>query len=192
MADILVALRGDSPIRSCRHLVPESFGVNRVGQLKIGQSFLISEVGTPAEIVIENTPIFHLLVVYQGSLALESATGELSLGEGDVALVPPGPRTARSSHFSLASIALRPQALAAAAAAMAGTPRNGARPSSSIGCCAPLMHPSPWDGRWRPIWPWMMCSTGRPPPSCIPNCSGRSPPTCCVTGMGEPPAISTS
>ena len=128
LAGILVALRGDSPIRSCRHLVPESFGVNLLGQLKIGQSFLISEVGTPAEIVIENTPIFHLLVVYQGFLALESATGELSLGEGDVALLPPGPRTARSSHFSLASIALRPQALAAAAAAMAGTPRNGTRP----------------------------------------------------------------
>jgi AraC-like DNA-binding protein len=130
-ADILIALRGDSPIRSCRHLVPEAFSVNRVGQLKIGPSLLISEAGTPAEIVIENTPIFHLLVMVKGSLAVETATGQLSLGEGDVALLPPGPRTARSSHFSLASMAIRPQALAVAASTMAGTPRLGAKPCES-------------------------------------------------------------
>lgn len=128
-AEILIALRGDSPIRSCRHLVPQAFCVNRVGQLKIGQSLLISEAGTPAEIVLENTPIFHLLVMNKGSLAVETSTGELSLDEGDVALLPPGPRKARSSHFSLASMALRPQALAVAAATMAGTPRQSAKPS---------------------------------------------------------------
>ncbi|MGA1303776.1 MAG: helix-turn-helix transcriptional regulator [Cyanobium sp.] len=131
-ADILIALRGDSTVRSCRHLVPEAFCVNRVGQLKIGQSLLISEAGTPAEIVMENTPIFHLLVMVKGSLSLSTPTGELSLGEGDVALLPPGPRKAQTSHYSLATIALRPQALAVAAATMAGTPRNGAKPSDSL------------------------------------------------------------
>ena len=128
-ADILIALRGDSPIRSCRQLVPDAFGVNRVGQLKIGQSLLISEAGTPAEIVIENAPIFHLLVMSKGSLTVQTSTGALSLGEGDVALLPPGPRNVQASHFSLTSIALRPQALAVAAATMAGTPRHGAKPS---------------------------------------------------------------
>lgn len=148
-ADILIALRGDSPIRSCRHLVPEQFSVNRVGQLKVGQCFLISEVGTPAETSIINTPSYHLLVVYKGTVALETDAGQLSLNAGDVALLPPGPRLAHTSHFSLASIALRPQALAVAAAAMAGAPRNGAklcepgeRPSLSLapGPQAQLVH----------------------------------------------------
>ncbi|MFM7466126.1 MAG: helix-turn-helix transcriptional regulator [Cyanobium sp.] len=128
-ADILIALRGDSPIRSCRQLVPDAFGVNRFGQLKIGQSLLISEAGIPAEIVIENAPIFHLLVMSKGSLTVQTSTGALSLGEGDVALLPPGPRKVQASHCSLITIALRPQALAVAAATMAGTPRHGATPS---------------------------------------------------------------
>ena len=143
-ADILIALRGDSAVQSCRHLVPEAFCVNRVGQLKIGQSLLISEAGTPAEIVIENSPIFHLLVMVKGSLSLGTPTGEVNLGEGDVALLPPGPRKAQTSHYSLATIALRPQALAVAAATMAGTPRNGAKP------CDPTEHPP---CRW-PRGPW--------------------------------------
>jgi hypothetical protein len=105
-ADILIALRGDSPVSSCRHLVPEQFCVNRVGQLKVGQCFLISEVGTPAETSIINTPSYHLLVVYKGTVALETDSGQLSLNAGDVALLPPGPRQAHTSHFSLASIAI--------------------------------------------------------------------------------------
>ncbi len=125
--EILISLTGDSTIRSCRSLVPDEFCVNRVGQVKIGELFLISEAGTPAEIVIENVPIFHLLVMNKGTLAVETSTGELSLGEGDVALLPPGPRKAQASHFSLVTVALRPKALGVAAATMAGTPRNGAK-----------------------------------------------------------------
>lgn len=115
-------------MRSCRNLVQDGDGVNHVGQLKIGQTLLTSEAGTAAEIDMENIPHFHLVVMYGGSLLVETATGQLHLNGGDVTLLPPGPRQAQSTQFSLASIALRPQSLAMAAAAMAGTPRNGAKP----------------------------------------------------------------
>lgn len=118
-ADLYSALNRSAPIRSFRSLVPDRQFIHEVGYIDVGKIGVISQSGTDTEFIVEHTPNLHLVVVYGGSIALETAGGSTLLRKNEVALLPPGFRRSSGRH-SLVSITLPPAAVEKAAVAIAG------------------------------------------------------------------------
>lgn len=122
-ADLYAALQRSAPIRHCHSLVPERLFLHEVGYVDLGGAVLVSQSGTATDFLVEHTPHLHLLAVFHGQIALDTAAGALTLARQGAALLPTGLRRTQGNH-SLASISLEPAQLAFAAAAMAGRPRE--------------------------------------------------------------------
>ena len=124
-ADLYTALCQSGAITSCRNLAPDGHFLHQVGILPLGSEVIISQCGTPTEFVVENTAKFHLVVCFHGSIALQTAGGEITLAAKDVGLLPTGWRRSQGSH-SLAWFTIDPAAVARAEKAMTGrSPRSG-------------------------------------------------------------------
>ena len=124
-ADLYTALHRACPLKHCHSLVPDQLFFHEVGYLDIGGTVLVSQTGSATDFLVEHTPNLHLLAVFQGQLSLDTAGGQIHLIEQGAALLPTGLRRSQGNH-SLASITLGPAQVAAAAAAMAGRPRDKA------------------------------------------------------------------
>jgi AraC-like DNA-binding protein len=124
-ADLYAALHRACPLHHCHSLVPNRLFFHEVGYVDIGGTVVVSQTGTATDFLVEHTPNLHLLAVFHGQLALETAGGACNLAQQGVALLPTGLRRSQGAH-SLASIALGPAQVAAAAAAMAGRARDKA------------------------------------------------------------------
>jgi AraC-like DNA-binding protein len=119
VAHLYSALNRSAPIRSFRSLAPDRQFLHEVGYIDVGKVGLISQRGSETAFHVEHTPDFHLVVVYGGSLALETAGGSTLLRTNEAALLPPGFRRSSGRH-SLVSITLPTAAVEGAAAAIAG------------------------------------------------------------------------
>jgi AraC-like DNA-binding protein len=119
-ADLYAALSRSAPIHSLTSLVPDRQFLHEVGYVDIGRIGVISQSGTDTAIHVEHTPNFHLVVVYGGSIALETAGGSTVLRKNEAALLPPGFRRSSGRH-SLVAITLPPSGVAEAAASIAGS-----------------------------------------------------------------------
>lgn len=118
-ADLYTALNRAAPIRSLQSLVPEAQFLHEVGDLDIGKVGVLSQTGTDTAFHVEHTPNLHLVVVYGGSLVVNTAGGSIRLRKKEVALLPPGYRQSEGRH-SLVAITLPPAAVEEAAAAITG------------------------------------------------------------------------
>ena len=119
-ADLYTALSRSAPVCLVRSLVPDSHFLHEVGFVDVGKIGVMSQSGTDTAIHVEHTPNFHLVVVYGGSIALETACGSTVLRKNEAALLPPGFRRSSGRH-SLAAITLPPSRVAEAAASIAGS-----------------------------------------------------------------------
>lgn len=113
------ALSQSAPLRSFQSLTPDRQFLHEVGYMPIGEVGLISQRGTETAFHVEHTPDLHLVVVYGGSLTLETAGGSTLLQTNEAALLPPGFRRSSGRH-SLVSITLPPAGVERVAAAIAG------------------------------------------------------------------------
>jgi AraC-like DNA-binding protein len=118
-ADLYTALNRSAPIRSFQSLAPDRQFFHEVGYIDVGKVGLISQRGTETAFYVEHTPHLHLVVVYGGSLLLETAGGSTQLRMNEAALLPPGFRRSSGRH-SVVSITLPTAAVEGAAAAIAG------------------------------------------------------------------------
>jgi AraC-like DNA-binding protein len=125
-AELYGALQRSAPIRHCRSLVPDRLFLHEVGYVDIGGTVLVSQTGSATDFLVEHTPNLHLLAVFHGQIALETAGGPLTLSGNEAALLPAGRRRSQGNH-SLAAVTLEPAKVAAAAAAMAGRTRDTAQ-----------------------------------------------------------------
>jgi AraC-like DNA-binding protein len=114
-------LSPSASLKWCRGLEPDGHFRHQIGSIDINTMRLVSDAGSAMEFLVEDTPNMHLLACFHGWLHLQTATGELSLAPNGCALLPSGLRRG-NGHHSLASLTVSPQAVAAAAAAMAGLP----------------------------------------------------------------------
>lgn len=138
-------LQASVPLKWCRSLESDGAFRHQIGVLALNAITLVSDAGTALEFLVEDTPSLHLLACFHGRLHLETAAGEVTLGPNSCALLPSGFRRG-NGHHSLASLAIRPEEVAAAAAAMAGLPAGVALPVRDREIFAPLAlapeHPS--------------------------------------------------
>ena len=118
-ADLYTALNRAAPIRSLQSLVPEAQFLHEVGEIDIGKVGVLSQTGTDTAFHVEHTPNLHLVVVFGGSLVVNTAGGSIRLRKQEVALLPPGYRKSEGRH-SLVAITLPPAAVEEAAAAITG------------------------------------------------------------------------
>jgi AraC-like DNA-binding protein len=118
-AALYKALSQSAPLRSFQSLTPDRQFLHEVGYIPIGEVGLISQRGTETAFHVEHTPDLHLVVVYGGSLTLETAGGSTLLQTKEAALLPPGFRRSSGRH-SLVSITLPPAGVERVAAAIAG------------------------------------------------------------------------
>ncbi len=114
-------LKPSASLKWCRSAEPDGDFRHQIGSVPINAIRLASDAGTALEFLVEDTPNMHLLACFHGRLHLQTAAGEVSLGPNGCALLPSGFRRG-NGHHSVASLTVRPPAVAAAAAAMAGLP----------------------------------------------------------------------
>ncbi|MEB3324686.1 MAG: hypothetical protein VKM17_05055, partial [Cyanobacteriota bacterium] len=113
------ALSQSAPIKVFHSHVPDRLFLHHVGSVDVGEAVVLSHSGTHTEFVVEHTPNLHLMALFHGHIAIQTAGGALTLDPNGAALLPPGLRRSNGKH-SLASITRLPQEVSAAAAAMAG------------------------------------------------------------------------
>lgn len=130
-ADLYIALSRSAPIAFCRSLVADSDVLHQVGIVEIGSTVITSQAGTPTEFLVEDTPNFHLVACFQGSLQLDTAAGNHTLSPNDAVLIPPGRRHSNGAH-SLGAVTLNPTAVANAATAIAGNTHHPSLSSGSV------------------------------------------------------------
>lgn len=139
-ADLHAALQRSAPIRHCHSLVPDGAFLHELGFADIGGVVLVSQSGSATDFLVEHTPNLHLLALFDGKIALETAGGDLTLTRHGIALLPAGPRRSRGTH-SLASITLGAVQVAAAANAIGGRPRTNGKVFAPRDHFPALTHP---------------------------------------------------
>jgi AraC-like DNA-binding protein len=139
--DLLTHLQKTVPIKWCRSLVPDSLFLHRVGSIDVNGTPITSHTGTAADFFVEDTAEMHLVACFHGSVQIQTPKGLVALGPNDCALLPTGQRRS-NGHHSLGIIPLKPTAVTAAAAAMAGLPEGLPLPA----CARELVQPLTLDG----------------------------------------------
>lgn len=119
-AEMYDAYRRTVQIQDFRSLVPTAECLHQVGYMQVGNTLVATCSGTSGAFLIEDCPDLHLLPCFHGSLSVTMPEGVAHCQAGSVMLLPPGDRQSLG-EYSLASINLRPAAVAATAAAMTGT-----------------------------------------------------------------------
>jgi AraC-like DNA-binding protein len=113
------ALSKAAPIKVFHSHVPDRLFVHHVGCVDVGAAVVTSHSGTHTDFVVEHTPNLHLVALFHGHIAIQTAGGAITLDPNGAALLPPGLRRSNGKH-SLAAVTLLPKEVSAAAAAMAG------------------------------------------------------------------------
>jgi AraC-like DNA-binding protein len=120
----MAAVLGDFlPLKWCRSLESDTEFYHQTGCVGIGDLRVISDAGTAVDFFVDNTPHFHLLACFQGEIEFKTATGEVTLAPNACALLPSG-FLHGNGCYSLAAISVKPAAVAAATAAIAGLPHG--------------------------------------------------------------------
>jgi len=107
------------PVTGIQNQVPAAFFHLQVGHLRVNDTVLSACSGTRHAFALEGCSSLELLVCTDGSASVEMPQGVGHGVAGGAVLVPPGNRLA-AGHRSVVVVGFQPQALAAAASAMAG------------------------------------------------------------------------
>jgi len=118
-AEIYGAYRRTVQLKDFGNLVPRQACLHRVGYIQVNNTWVAACSGTRSVFLIENCPDLHLLACFDGNITVTMPEGVAHCQGGGAVLLPPGNRESMG-HHSLGAISLKPAAVAAAAAAMAG------------------------------------------------------------------------
>ena len=119
-----------APIRDFRCLTPRNEFYQRLAHLELDGAELLSCCSSDATFLVEDVPDVHLVVNVSGKRRVVTGGEVVECCSGGALLLPPGQRRPFGSH-SAAVISLKPDAIASAAAAMAGPNRREAEKSAA-------------------------------------------------------------
>ena len=122
-----------APVRDFRCLTPRQEFYQRLAYLELDGADLLSCCSSDSTFLVENVPVVHLVVNVSGTRRVVTGGEVLECRSGGALLLPPGQRRPFGSH-SAAVISLKPDAIAKAAAAMAGPHGGGAEAAAARAC----------------------------------------------------------
>jgi AraC-like DNA-binding protein len=125
-ADAYAAMAPVVPLRRFQPLVREQDFHQEIGLLEINRVRLMSYVSAPALIRVEHASTVRLAATFAGRRLVRTPSGVTASQAGGAVLFPPGPDEASGSD-SVAVVAMQPEDLARAGAAMAGDREHLAR-----------------------------------------------------------------
>ena len=131
-ADAYAAMAPVVPLRRFQPLVREQDFHQEIGLVQINRVQLMSYVSAPALIDVEHAATVRLAATFAGRRLVRTPSGVTASRAGGTVLFPPGPDEASGSD-SVAVLALEPEDLARAAAAMAGDREHLARLVATAG-----------------------------------------------------------
>ena len=168
LAQLYEILKQGTSFSHCHSLVPDGECLHRIGILYLNGTLLYSIAGTALEARIDHSDDLHLIACMAGERHIDADGGSVLMKRGSAVLLPTGLRHSRGCQ-SLVSIQIKPDAVAMAAAAMAGISGYPKRRRQGLSRFTPLtLQPQ---GSAAPIhalirtvtpWPWRIrgCPNG--------------------------------